>query len=340
MMDHHHLEGYFFLTLLIGVLVLTTMVFAPYFDALVLAATFAVLFTPLYRFLLRHLGNREAVAALITTAIACIVILIPLGFVATQIVGQATALYGKLSVPGDLGAMSPLGAFAEKLSIPIRPTAIEGYVRDALGWALGHIGSVFSGFLSAIGFISLSLLGLYYALKDASRLERTLGSLMPLAPEHTDAIMEKLRVTVNSVVRGSLLVAVVQGILTGIGFWIAGVPNPIVWGTMGIVTSLIPMIGTAIIIVPAVVYLALIANPLGALILALWGLFIVGTIDNIIRPYIVERGINIHPFLILLSVLGGIGLFGPIGFLAGPLLLSLLFALLDIYSHQFLAKRA
>jgi len=136
---------------------------------------------------------------------------------------------------------------------------------------------------------------------------------------------------VNSVVKGSLIVGVVQGVLTGVGFALFGVPNPALWATIAAIASLIPTIGTGLVLIPGISYLFLVGASSNAIGLIIWGVFAVGLVDNFLGPKLIERGVKIHPFLILLSVLGGIGLFGPIGFLAGPLILSWLFALLDMY---------
>ena len=116
-----------------------------------------------------------------------------------------------------------------------------------------------------------------------------------------------------------------------LGLAIFAVPSPALWGMVAVVASLIPAIGAGVIILPAAIYLFIASGPIFGLGILLWGALIVGLIDNLLRPKLIERGIHIHPLLILFSVLGGIGFFGVTGFLLGPLILSLLFALLDIY---------
>ena len=139
---------------------------------------------------------------------------------------------------------------------------------------------------------------------------------------------------INSVIKGSLVIAIIQGILTGLGFTLFQVPNPALWGSIASITALIPGIGTALVLIPGILYLFFSFKiGLGFGLLA-WGILAVGLIDNILGPTLVGRGTKIHPFLVLFGVLGGIQLFGPAGFIAGPLILSLLFALAEIYSKS------
>jgi predicted PurR-regulated permease PerM len=132
-------------------------------------------------------------------------------------------------------------------------------------------------------------------------------------------------------VRGHLVIGILQGLVVGFGFFIFGVPSPVIWGVAAAVASLIPMIGTSLVIIPGILILLLAGSLVQAIGLLIWGIFAVGLIDDLLGPYLIERGIKIHPFLILLSALGGIALLGPVGFLAGPVILALLFALLDLY---------
>ena len=155
---------------------------------------------------------------------------------------------------------------------------------------------------------------------------------------HDETIFNKLALAINSVVRGNLAVAIIQGILTAVGFTIFGVPNAVLWGSVAAITALIPGIGTALVIFPAIIFLFISGEALSAFGLLLWGVMAVGLIDNFLGPKLASRGMRLHPFLILLSIFGGIGFFGPIGFLLGPIILSLLFALLEIYSLISKAK--
>jgi predicted PurR-regulated permease PerM len=175
------------------------------------------------------------------------------------------------------------------------------------------------------------LFALFYLLRDGGKLKQDLILLSPLADDYDIKIFLKLKQAIRSVVVGSLVVGLIQGILTGIGFFIFGVPNPALWGSFAVIAALIPGIGTSLVIVPGILYLFFISTHLHALGMLIWGILAVGFIDNFLGPMLVNRGVHVHPFLILLSVIGGLSFFGPIGFIAGPLLVALLVALLEIY---------
>ena len=175
------------------------------------------------------------------------------------------------------------------------------------------------------------LFALFYLLRDGGKLKQGVIMISPLNDQYDEKIFSKLKQAIRSVVVGSLVVSFIQGLLTGIGFFVFGVPNPALWGSFAVVSALIPGIGTSLVLLPGVLYLFFMSTNLHALGLLIWGIVAVGLIDNYLGPTLVNRGVHIHPFLILLSVMGGLVFFGPIGFIAGPLIVALLFALLEIY---------
>ncbi len=170
-----------------------------------------------------------------------------------------------------------------------------------------------------------------YLFKDGSKMKKAIVIFSPLRDIHDEAIISKLALAVKSVIGGNVVVAIVQGILTAVGFMMFGVPNAGLWGSVAAIASLVPTVGTSLVVVPAVLYLFFSGNILFAVGLAIWGFTAVGLIDNYLGPKLASRGMKIHPLLVLLSVLGGIALFGPLGFILGPLILSLFGALTEIY---------
>ena len=163
---------------------------------------------------------------------------------------------------------------------------------------------------------------------------------MPIADGYVEEIFGKITGAVNAVIRGALAVALAQGVVAGVGFMVFGVPNPIFLGLLTVIGSLLPIVGAAIVTVPAIIYLAVTGTMLGTVGLALWSVLLVGLVDNFLRPLLMKRDMNIHPLFILLSVLGGLNLFGPIGFLLGPVILSLFAALLELYPKVMLDTHA
>jgi predicted PurR-regulated permease PerM len=169
-------------------------------------------------------------------------------------------------------------------------------------------------------------------LKDGAKLRQFVISLSPLADSYDELVLSRLGRAVNSVLKGTLTIALIQGVVSALGYMLFGVPNPLLWGTVTAIAALVPGVGTALILTPIVLFLFLTGNVPGAIGLAVWGAFAVGLVDNFLSPHLIGGGSQLHPLLVLISVLGGIGLFGAVGIFLGPLCLSLFMALLSIYA--------
>jgi predicted PurR-regulated permease PerM len=336
-MESKQIEKQFFVALLLIALGLVFFIFLPYLDAIVLAVTLAILSNPFYRSMRKAMPRWEGIAAFLTVMLAVVVILTPLTFFGFRIFGEAQQLYVRFA-SGDGG--TAFTAFSKQVEqfAPWLKIDITSNTKQILGALIQNLGVIFSKLAGVIGTFFLALIALYYFLKDGAKLRRAIVQVSPLSLPHTEEILAKLGVMANSVIKGSLVIAIIQGVLVGLGFLVFGVPNPVFWGAVSIIASLIPFLGTAIVVVPAVIYLFVGGNTIPAFGLVGWGIFAVGLIDNFLRPQFIERDAKIHPFLVLLSVLGGIALFGMTGFLLGPLVLSLLLALLDIYPSLILER--
>jgi predicted PurR-regulated permease PerM len=342
-MDKERIETFFFLALLLAAAVLAFFIFVPYIGVVVIAATFAIVFEPLYRKFQSFLRAGKRTAALLTIAVVILLVCVPLFFFGFQVIQEARDLYASL-----LSGESPNTALHKAVSF-IRdsiagkigraiPLDVSVYASYALEWLLGNLGAVFSSVAQLTFSFFLTFIALYYFLKDGEKFEKAIRTMSPLSDRYNEEIISRLKVTINSVFKGSLVVAFIQGLLVGIGFLSFGVPNPALWGSVGVFASLIPTVGTAVVVAPGVIYLLATGELFNAIALIAWGIVVVGLVDNFIRPKLIERDVNIHPFFVLLSVLGGIGLFGPVGFLLGPLVLSFLFTLFDIYQSLILKR--
>ncbi len=340
-------QYYFFICILVAVFVLTLFIFYPYLTSLLLAVVCSVIFRPLHRWVSRIFSNKNqqsTVSTFITLMIVAVLVITPLIFLAKQIYVESENLYYSLtdeSTRSDL--IVTLNNLSDSLSshlFNVFPAYnfdsinITTYVQNFLEWSFANLDTIFSSFSKFAIQIFIMLFALFYLLRDGVKLKQGIISLSPLNDNYDERIFSKLKQAIRSVVSGSLIVSVIQGILTGIGFYIFGVPNPALWGSFAVVAALIPGIGTSLVLIPGILYLFFTATNLHAIGLLVWGVLAVGLIDNYVGPMLVNRGVNIHPFLILLSVIGGLAFFGPIGFIAGPLVVALLFALLEIYKYN------
>jgi predicted PurR-regulated permease PerM len=323
-------ESYVSIAILLIAAVLVGLVFLPELDAIVLGVSLAILFQPWYTAIKRWLHDRGGAAAAIIVIIAIAIILVPLIFFGLQIFAEAQGLYAQIAsggaVPGIDWARSVLHDWLPALNINLTP-----YIQQVLGLLIGDIGPIFSGLLSVVATIFLSFFALYYFLKDGSKLRAAVVEDGPLPAAHAEAVLAGLHVRASSVIRGSLLVAALYGVLTGIGFFIFGLPSAILWGAVTMVASFIPGIGVLLIVIPGIVSLYLGGNIAGAIGLAVWTAIMSTVIEAYLRPRLLGGRERIHPMLMLFAVLGGLSFFGPIGLLLGPLALSLLLTLFENY---------
>ena len=341
-MQNEKLRPYFLLLVLLGALALTTAVFLPFLKPLALAAVFAVVLQGLYVRILKFFGGWPSVSALLTVFISVVLILLPLSLIGFLVGNQAHDLYVSLESGADRGIIegalehisSTFGSFVPGLSEFTRTasTDLDTYVKDGLQWIAGHAGDIFSSVSRLLLSFFIFFIALYYLLRDGKRVRQTLITLSPLNDREDEGVFDRLELAINSTIRGSLVIALIQGVLTTIGFTLFGVPNAILWGTVAAVAALIPGVGTSLVLAPAIVYLFFVGTTLQAFGLLLWGAIAVGLIDNLLGPKLVGSGMRLHPLLVLLAVLGGLAYFGPAGIFLGPLSLALLFALLSIYA--------
>ncbi len=327
------LENTFYFAVLLSVLVLACYIFWPSVTALVLALTFATAFRPVYRFLKRIL-RWEGLASIVTVFLVLIVVFLPLGYFAREILNQATALYVNLA-QGETDPSSFVRHISETKIGQILPSVtgaeFDKYVSESLSWLVGQFGAIFQQITNILFTIFISLIALYYFLRDGERFKTEVIGALPIHSAYAEEILRQTARAIKSVILGALAIAVIQGVLSGIGFVIFDVPRPALWAAVTIVAALVPTLGTSLVLIPVVAYLFISGQTMAALGMAIWGAIAVGLIDNLLGPKLMQYGTKVHPLLILLSVIGGISVFGVIGFLVGPIVLGFLYALLDIY---------
>ena len=332
------------MALLLATAILAFYIFKPFLIPLALAAIFAVALAPLHRLIMRSLGGRESLAALLTVLVSIICLVAPVALLSTRVVVEAGQFYTSFEAGGpsvSLDKALDSGAALLAPYVPnvdnLRQTIAENtdtYSKEAAQWVASHLGTAFSSVASALLGLFIFLIGLYYMLRDGERFKKAVMQVSPLAATDEELIFERLGLAINSVVRGNILIALAQGVLSTIGFSLFEVPNPVLWGTAAFFAALIPGIGTALVFIPVVAFMLLTGDSAAAFGLAVWGAIAVGMIDNMLGPRLVGRGMKLHPLLVLPGVLGGVALFGPAGIFLGPLTLSLLFALLSIHSSR------
>jgi predicted PurR-regulated permease PerM len=353
MITRRTIQFSFLLSLSAIAIILSFFIFKPYLNPLVLAGTSAIVFYPLFERILKGVGNhRRGVAAFFTVIITVLIVLIPVSLLGTQVVHEVNTLYGDINsnaqaerpILGDyeVSTNPTIARFQQRVQGIATQVAtnVDQYIQRLVKLVVDNAGQYFQQIAEFILAGFLWVLAFYYFLRDGHRIRDLLIHFSPLSDRYDKEIMHRIVVSVNSVVGGTLIVALIQGVLAGTGFAIFDVPNPAVWGSFAVIAALIPTVGTALIMLPAALYLITVNQPLAAGGLILWSVLLVGGIDNIVRPKLIERQTNIHPLAVLLSVIGGIAFFGPMGFLTGPIVLSLLIELLNVYKEMAVEQQA
>lgn len=332
----------FFYVLLTGVSILAFLIFFPYLQVLFLAVILAVVFYPLYKLCLKFLFGWDTGSAFVSVVLILMFTVLPLtglGYFVFQEVKDIYTYYnegeGNIELLDYIGqGQRYLGHILPDQYVPETTTQdLEEYFNRGYEWLGQHVGGIFSNTVMAVTNTFILVLGLFFFLRDGDRFKKIVIKLSPLQNTYDEQLLRRMAQSVNSVVLGSILVAIIQGAFTTLGLFLFQVPSPFLWGTVAAIASFIPALGTVVVIVPAIIYVFFTHGLIMAGGLALWGLFMVGLVDNFLLSYLFSKSIKIHPFLIFLSVFGGIGFFGILGFLIGPILLALFFALMDIHTE-------
>ena len=302
----------------------------------------AFLLHPAYQRLTRYLGGRKGLSSILLTLATFLIFIGPLTAVAVAFVRQAATLveklqsnYGELKFSG-LSSLEniPLLGNAVRWIVEVTPFTREQLSTGAVSAArsiLSHVGSwggtLFIGAMGTlIGFL-LMLFLLFFLLRDGAGMSTRLKNLIPMPKARKHELFEYLSAVTRAVVFGTLLTALLQGTLVGIGFAIVDLPSPVVFGVIAAIVALLPIGGTALVWVPATIVLAVQGRYGSALFMLLWGALLVGLIDNFLKPLLISGRAEVPTLAAFLGVLGGLAAFGPIGMFLGPVILALAIAL-------------
>lgn len=330
-MERHN-QLYFFLAVFAGIILLTVFVFQPFLAILAVSATLAAVCNRLHEKILK-IVRFDSLSAFLTTLIVLILVLVPFTLFVILVFNEAASLYVQVSSNGGKEITDLLLTIQRKLRVvlPALDLSLNKYLLTGLEWIIGNMSGIFARVAQSLFMFFLGFFALFYFIKDGKHLLAAIARISPLPDAYDRQIFNRLERAVTAVITGSLVVSIIQGILVGLGFLLFGIPNSALWGGVAAVAALVPGFGTSLVVIPGVLYLFFTSNTASAIGLAIWGATLVGLIDNILVPTLVWKRTNIHPFVVFLSVIGGISFFGIFGILLGPLVISLLFAFSEIY---------
>jgi len=328
-------QSSFFFGALIIVVYVMWKIWAPFLVAVAMAGIIVTVSYPLHKRILQVVPKRNnTIAAGLSTIVVFTIIVIPILAASSVLVHEFISLYNMFAASGNVegGVLQDLVEVVQGY-IPGFELDIKRQMEQTLTWFSGNLGSIFSGTVSVAITALVALLGSFYFFRDGKSLVKWITAISPLPDKEDTLILNRVAVSVRSVVTGTVLVSIIQGAAIATGFALFGIERAILWGSIAALGSLLPGIGTTVIIVPVVAWLFFTGATFNAVGLLIWGLAMVVIVDNLISPYLMSRGNNLHPFVVLVSVLGGISLFGPIGFILGPVFASLLLVLLELYTN-------
>lgn len=321
--------------------------------ALLLGAITAGLTNPVFRRLAVLLRGQRVVASILVVLGLMLLVIGPLSALLGVVVAQAVEITQDVGpwVEARIANPDEFSVWFERLPLrdwlPFEPVLPERErVIEILGNTVRGTGSVLIDGLAAAGrgtasFVLQLFIFLYavffFLLSGRETLDRILY-LSPLDAEDEELIIERFISVTRATLRGSLLIGGLQGLLTGLAFAAAGVPGAAFWGTIVVVLSVIPGVGAPIVWLPAVAWLLATGDTIPGLILALWCALVVGSVDNLLRPRLVGSDAKMSDLMILVSTLGGISLFGPVGFIVGPIVAAVFVTLWDVYGRAFAAS--
>jgi predicted PurR-regulated permease PerM len=203
---------------------------------------------------------------------------------------------------------------------------LQGVGGTIAGQTLGFLGGV----VSIIAQMFFVIFTMYYFFKDGEQIYAVLRNALPLERRQAESVMTRTREVIDASVYGVLSIAIIQGVLGGLAFWVLGLPSAIIWAVVMTFLSMIPMLGSFVVWLPAAIYLAVTGHWTKALILVLWGTLVIGTVDNFLRPMLVGSRTRLHELLIFFAVLGGLSVFGVLGVVLGPVVVAITLAVFEV----------
>lgn len=337
------------LWLLGGVSLALVWILLPFFSTLLWSAIIALLFAPLHRRLLLRLRHRRTVAALLTILIAAVIVVVPLALLSVMLVDEALGLLARLqsiesrALPLLRGVFDALPSWALGLLKRLGLAdfeAVQRQLNSGLQQASGFMaGKAFSLGQSTLEFAASLLITPYLAfflIRDGDRIVHAMRHAIPLTPSHKQELLHKFSHVIRSTVRGNLVVAALQGALGGLAFWFFGVRGALLWAAVMAFLSLLPAVGAALVWLPVALWFLATGAIWQAVALAVWGVLVIGLVDNLLRPMLVGKATLMPDYVVMITTLGGMVVFGINGFVLGPVIAAMFIAVWHLYltTHQ------
>jgi len=340
----------FFFALFLLILYGAFLILSPFLTAITWAMILAILVYPFYAWLLRLLRGRATLAAVLVIVLITLLVIAPgfeiVWFLSDDAVALVQSVRSLLDESGKqewlaqpwiqqvIGWWSMISFRLIDFKINWKEVLVQG-AQVASGFLVAQVKGIAQNVLMfTVNFI-VALFTLFFLLRDGSEFLQKIQRLLPMDREHQQRLLKNIVDAVVAVVHGSLVVAMVQGLLAGLAYWAMGVPFSVLWGVVTAFVSLLPVGGSALVSVPASIYLFFQGENIRGIVLLVWCLGFVGMADNILKPLLIGNRLGLPVLFLFFGILGGLALFGALGIILGPALFALLRALLDLYSQEY-----
>lgn len=321
------------------------LILAPFFEPIAAAIILTIAFYPLYDEIQRRMKS-PSLASFVCVTLLTLVILLPLSLLGATVVNEARQVFVRFSqTTQDNGGWSsyvdqltekPAAWISEKTGMPapnLKATVMgkaDQIAASLLHWVTSAAGNLTTTAVDT----AFTLFIMFFLFAEGTRYRARLSTYIPLEERRLNQLIEVTRVAIVNNLYGMVAVAAVQGVLTGIGFAIVGLASPVLWGTIATGASFLPVVGPALVWAPGVIYLAIVGSWWKCLILLIWGVAIVGSADNVLRPLILSRGSQLSTLTVFIALMGGVQAFGFLGLFAGPVILTLAQVVLKILHEE------
>ncbi len=343
---HNKFQQAFILILLFTVLMGFIGMIKEFLIALILAAIFAGILYPFYNKILLYVKNKSALAASTVLIISILAVGLPLTILTGMVTNEAIQfsekttpivkeiLDEKFSLSEQLPSWIPLQDKFDSINETLLKKASDA--TSTIGsWLVSSLSSATKGTAGFLMSLFIMFYAIFYFLINGQKLLDSLSSLVPLSKKDYEELMNRGLMVTKASLKGIIIIGFIQGLLISLSFWVIGLNGPVFWGSVVFLLSAVPGLGAPIVWLPAVIYLLITGSIGWGIALAIWGIIVVGLVDNLLRPWIVGNDAKLPDLVILVSILGGIITFGPVGIILGPVIAALLDTVLNIYKKSF-----
>ena len=340
------MSRYFLLVVLVGITVIFFNMIKIFLVPVVLAAVFVGLFQPLYRWMLKLFHQRKSLSSFVCCLVLLLALLIPTYIIANLVSKEAISFYHsaeknvqEMIDQGDQGVLGRIKELKLVKELGLDQKNWETTFQEIARTAAGLLGTVINkaskGTFQFVVNLFLIFFAMFYFFRDGDRLIPTLKYLSPLSDRYEEKLIMQFLSVSRATIKGTLLIGLIKGFMGGLTFWIFGISSPILWGVVMVLLSIIPMVSAWLVMYPAAILLMISGQVWQGILLFLIAAVIIGNIDNILIPRLVGREAGMHELMVFFSTLGGISIFGVMGFIIGPIIAALFISILDVYSIEF-----